>query len=346
MGSGHFLREAFDMLVAMYRERQPELSASEIADRILTRHLHGIDIDPRAGQLAALTLYLRAWELVNEERRKQREPGAVPYRPPAMNLATTPTGLTSGALQRHLRRHPEDRILKPLLEGIFVSLEQADILGSLLRPGEHLSEAIAALRRPHTMQMDFDADDAALRRNITELAKHDPEELKRVLMERIAASFAAEAGNADDVGAALFGREAMQGVHLLRVLDRRYVVVVTNPPYLGGGNMEEGLKTFIEQSYPAGRADLFAALIIRCLEMCQSQGRVSMVGLNKWAFLGSYLELRSGCDSFAGLLRGYGIEAFCDLGQRAFSPDNKLHDGLHYLCTFNLLNLDDHHLPL
>ena len=64
MGSGHFLREAFDMLVAMYREQQPDLTATEIADRVLTTHLHGIDIDPRAAQLAALTLYLRASELV------------------------------------------------------------------------------------------------------------------------------------------------------------------------------------------------------------------------------------------------------------------------------------------
>src|SRR5205085_2142767 len=46
VGSGHFLREAFDMLVAMYREQQPNLSAVEIADRVLSQHLHGIDIDP------------------------------------------------------------------------------------------------------------------------------------------------------------------------------------------------------------------------------------------------------------------------------------------------------------
>ena len=67
MGSGHFLREAFDMYAAMYREREPGLPAAEIADRILSRHLHGIDIDPRAAQLAALTLYLRpgSWWLTS-----------------------------------------------------------------------------------------------------------------------------------------------------------------------------------------------------------------------------------------------------------------------------------------
>ena len=51
-----------------------------------------------------------------------------------MNLATTPTSLNEGALRRHLQLHPHDMPLKPLLEGIFSGLEQADILGSLLRP--------------------------------------------------------------------------------------------------------------------------------------------------------------------------------------------------------------------
>ena len=62
----------------MYREQYPDMSATEIADRILTHHLHGIDLDPRAAQLAALTLYLRAWELVRDERRAQRLPGPAP----------------------------------------------------------------------------------------------------------------------------------------------------------------------------------------------------------------------------------------------------------------------------
>src|SRR6266568_9355685 len=73
MGSGHFLREAFDMFVAMYREQFHTFSATEIVDRILSHHLHGIDLDPRAAQLSALTLYLRARELVRDERRRDRK---------------------------------------------------------------------------------------------------------------------------------------------------------------------------------------------------------------------------------------------------------------------------------
>ncbi len=49
----------------------------------------------------------------------------------------------------------------------------------------------------------------------------------------IANSFKVEAGNTSDVSAALFRREAEQGMRLLQILDRQYAVVVTIPPYMG-----------------------------------------------------------------------------------------------------------------
>ncbi|KPV54872.1 hypothetical protein SE17_01110 [Kouleothrix aurantiaca] len=327
-GSGHFLRESFDMFAAMYRERHPNLNAAEIADRILERHLHGIDLDPRAAQLAALMLYLRAWELVRDERRAQRQPGPGNYCPAAMNIATTPSGLNTGALQRHLRRHPEDRVMKPLLEGVFTALEKADILGSLLRPAEHIEAAMKALQQPHTVPMDFDADDAALRRTITTMARHDPAELKRMLLDRVAQSFAAESGNTDDVAAQLFGREAERGVRLLQLLDRKYAVVVTNPPYMGSGNMDMPLKKYIERHYKSGKRDLYAAFILRCLELCRSSGRVAMVTMLGWMFLRSFDGLRAVSNEkleqarknseFTGILREMTVEYIGHLGTRAF----------------------------
>ncbi len=306
-GSGHFLREAFDMFVAMYRERHADWSAAQIADRVLEQHLHGIDLDPRAAQLAVVTLYMRAWELVRDERRSKRQPGPGSYKPKVMNIATTPSGLSSGALQRHLRRHPEDRVLKPLLEGVFTALEQADILGSLLRPAEHIDAAIKALQQPHTVQMDFDADDAALRRTITRLAQSDPDELKRTLLDKVATSFHAEAGDAD-VAAALFGREAEQGVRLLQLLDRKYAVVVTNPPYMGSKNMSDSLKKYVEQHYPTGKRDLYTTFILRCLELCYVDGYVAMITLHTFIASGAFKDFRR------SLLKKFQFNQFIHLG--------------------------------
>ncbi|MGI6878033.1 BREX-1 system adenine-specific DNA-methyltransferase PglX [Microbacterium sp. gxy059] len=62
-GSGHMLTYAFDLLYAIYEEEG--YAPSEIPELILTRNLHGTEIDPRAGALAAFALTMKA-------RNKQR----------------------------------------------------------------------------------------------------------------------------------------------------------------------------------------------------------------------------------------------------------------------------------
>lgn len=328
MGSGHFLRAAFDMFVAMYHEQRPQLSAKEIADTILSQHLFGIDLDPRAAQLAALTLYLRAWELVRAEQRIARIVGERFYIPPTMNLAATPIGLTKGALERHLRRAPQDEVFKPLLKSIFVGLEQADILGSLLRPREYLENAIKDLLKPQAIELGFSPELVTRRNDIRKMAEVNPSDLRNNLLETIANSFTIEAGNASNVSVALFGREAEQGMRLLQILDRQYAVVVTNPPYLGSTYMNATLKSYVTKHYPSGKRDLYAAFILRCLELCQAGGRIAMVTMQSWMFLSSFIELRAipeeklvgeqSKDSFTGLLRKTNIETLAHLGANAF----------------------------
>lgn len=57
-GSGHILVEGFDLLYAMYREEG--YPASEAVRSIFENNLFGLDIDPRAAQLATFALLLKA----------------------------------------------------------------------------------------------------------------------------------------------------------------------------------------------------------------------------------------------------------------------------------------------
>lgn len=63
-GSGHFLVSAFGLFGTFYieeaRHRNETWSSEEIAESILANNLHGIDIDPRAMQIAAAALWLKA----------------------------------------------------------------------------------------------------------------------------------------------------------------------------------------------------------------------------------------------------------------------------------------------
>lgn len=62
-GSGHMLTYAFDLLYAIYEEEGYE--PSEIPEKIITHNLYGIEIDERAGEMAAFALTMKA-------RAKQR----------------------------------------------------------------------------------------------------------------------------------------------------------------------------------------------------------------------------------------------------------------------------------
>lgn len=57
-GSGHMLTYAFDLLYAIYEEEGYDVA--EIPEKILTHNLYGIELDERAGELAAFALTMKA----------------------------------------------------------------------------------------------------------------------------------------------------------------------------------------------------------------------------------------------------------------------------------------------
>jgi type II restriction/modification system DNA methylase subunit YeeA len=76
-GSGHMLTYAFDLLHAIYEEEGYD--AAEIPGLILTNNLHGIEIDERAGALAAFALAMKAAAKLGRRRflRMDVRPGIV-----------------------------------------------------------------------------------------------------------------------------------------------------------------------------------------------------------------------------------------------------------------------------
>ena len=123
-GSGHMLTYAFDLLYNIYEEEG--YSTSEIPRLILTNNLFGIEIDPRAGALAAFALAMKA-------RSKQRnfftigiEPNicvlqSIKFSPEELSELMTPQG----------HRLEEEDYLK--------QFENANTYGSLIIPNSYTS---------------------------------------------------------------------------------------------------------------------------------------------------------------------------------------------------------------
>ena len=122
-------------------------------------------------------------------------------------------------------------------------------------------------------------------------------------------------GSADDIDT-LFDpllREHAEDVFAqTRYLARKYAAVVANPPYMGAKNMSSELKQFVQDHYEAGKADLFAAFILRNRQFIQHGAMLGMITMQSWMFLSSFEALRR------KLLDSSSIETMAHLGAGAF----------------------------
>jgi hypothetical protein len=141
-GSGHFLIIAFDLLFAFYQEearhRGETWDDRDIVESILAHNLHGLDLDPRAVQIAAAALYLKAKALCPQAEltvlnlvASNLNLAALPEDDPALvelcQAVTASTGI------------PEE-----LTNQIVQGLKGADAWGSLLKVDDAVDGAIAS----------------------------------------------------------------------------------------------------------------------------------------------------------------------------------------------------------
>jgi len=121
-GSGHMLTYAFDLLYAMYEEQG--YSPSSIPSLILENNLYGIEIDKRAGELAAFALTMKA-------RQKSRRFFSNPVEPNVCVLENI--HFEQEELKGYMDHIGRDLFTNPL-QATLKQFEEADNFGSLIQP--------------------------------------------------------------------------------------------------------------------------------------------------------------------------------------------------------------------
>ena len=95
----------------------------------------------------------------------------------------------------------------------------------------------------------------------------------------------------------IFGMELKNMIYPLIkqyiILQNKYDIVVTNPPYMSSNLMNSSLKRFINKNYPVAKSDLFAAFIIRNKIFAKENGLLGLLTPYVWMFIKSYEELRN-----------------------------------------------------
>lgn len=131
-GSGHILVYAFELLAKMYLERG--YREREIPELVLSKNLHGMEIDPRAAQIARLTLAMCARGLDRRFFGRGVQADIAVLAPVVLGEGDVPHG---SALEKR----------KDLVD----ALAHLDEAGSLLAPGE---DDLAAIREAMALAGD------------------------------------------------------------------------------------------------------------------------------------------------------------------------------------------------
>ena len=96
------------------------------------------------------------------------------------------------------------------------------------------------------------------------------------------------------------------------ILQQKYDVVVTNPPYMGSDSMGEKLKRYVSTRYNIERYDLYAVFMSACKNHINRNGFVSMITQHTFLFALCFDGLRS------SILEDRSIVNAVHLGPRAF----------------------------
>jgi len=127
-GSGHMLTYAFDLLYAIYEEEGYD--PAEIPEKILTHNLYGIEIDKRAGELAAFALVMKARSGQRHVFRKKIQP----------NICVLENVKFDESSLKYYIDFVGSDLFTPQLLNTLHQFEEVDNFGSLIRPEANISD--------------------------------------------------------------------------------------------------------------------------------------------------------------------------------------------------------------
>ena len=318
-GSGHFLLYVFELLERIYGEAwaDAESPASvatgrtlredygsydelrRVAPKLIIEHnLHGIDIDPRSVQIAALALWLKAqkaWQSI----------GLKPTDRPQItrsNIVTAEPMPGEEDMRREFTAGLKPRVLGQLVDVVFERMKLAGEAGSLLQIEEEIKEGIAAARK---QWLDSSVEErqqlfpgvgtvrAEKREQRFDLADVNDERFWEEAESRIFEALKAYSEHVDHGRAfrrRLFTEDTARGLAFVDLCRKRYDVILMNPPF---GASSRSSKEYIDDRYPHTKGDLLANFLERDLQLIDTQGRIGAISSRTPFYLSSFEALRT-----------------------------------------------------
>jgi predicted RNA methylase len=328
-GSMHFGLYCFDLFEEIYIEawdNHPELMPDlrdkylredyikRIPGYILQYNIHGVDIDPRAIQIAGLSLWLRA-------QKSYKKLGLQPADRPMIkksNLVVAEPMPGDVALLSEFTSSLPGPIGK-LVRVIWDKMQLAGETGLLLKIEEELKNEIEIAKEEYkqykggsTQTSIFGgvedskaAEMAAIYGKDQKITKDFFDTAEEEVLKALQ-SFSENAEGEHAFQKLLFAEDTARGFAFIELCRKRYDVIVMNPPF-GAGSINA--KDYIDSSYPLSRYDLSTVFIERTIELLNYGSHCGSISTRTIFFIKSFINWRSNL-----IIDKHNIEFFADLG--------------------------------
>lgn len=291
-GSGHFLLYCFDVLQTIYEEAyedsdlgpalKEEFPDSEqfrraVPGLILAHNLHGIDIDLRVTQLAALALWLRAQRAFQEMGLKDDRPKITRTNLVCAEPMPGEKELLEEFIAEELKPHPLGELMGELVRNVFERMKLAGEAGALVRIEDDISGPIDEARKAWREAMIREQERSEELKTKGALFDYTKEEPQQRLIFDVAditnerfwhdaevrvvealRDYVRRAGNGEGLRRRLFAEDAEQGFAFIDLCRRKYDVVLMNPPF---GDASIPSKPYIDEIYGDTKGDVYKAFV-------------------------------------------------------------------------------------
>lgn len=312
LGPNAFTRETSQQALQSTYESL-EVFKQQIPKLIIEHNIYGVDIDPRAVQIAGLSLWQRA-------QRAWHQQGIKPQQRPTIvksNIVCAEPMPGEKALLQEFTSKLNPPVLGQLLEVIFDKMQLAGEAGTLLKIEEEIQTAIHEAREQWLKQSGsnsvgdmFQAElDAATPqaklgfdlRGVDDATFWDDAE-QRILQALSDYADQAES-NADQKR--LFAEDAAKGFAFIDLCRKRFDVLLMNPPF---GYPSRNSKDYIDAHYSLEKNDLLAAFVSMGISRIYKNGYVGCIASRTVFYIEYFSKWRS------ILFNDWHLKHYADLG--------------------------------
>ena len=272
-----------------------EAFLADVPRLIIENNIHGVDIDPRAAQIAGLSLWLRA-------QKSWSDNSITPNQRPQVqrsNIVCAEPMPGETQLLKEFTSQIQPCVLGQLVEDIFDKMKLAGEAGTLLKIEEEIQSAIEEAKSQkdeNVLEVQgglFGGDKWEVREgkryyNFGDVSENFWEQAEQLILSQLERYSEAASGEGSGKKR-LFAADAAKGFAFIDLSRKLFDVVLMNPPF---GDASKSIKKTLSSSYQGQPHDLYSCFIERAIcDLCT--GKSGYVTPREFINYSSFKNLRS-----------------------------------------------------